>query len=168
MPIRRGIGGLSRAGTLFDRPGYFDEAIIAELTLNSDLILKASDETYGIVLAHGDTSSASQNYTATIPALSADGDVVVTNATQTLTNKTITGLLMSEIADTNGNEIFKFTATSNAVNELTVANAATGGDPTITASGSDSNIDITLSPKGSGVVNITGNINVTGTSTTVN
>ena len=44
------------------------------------------------------------------------------------------------------------TATSSAVNELTFANAATGNAPAFTASGGDTNVDINLVPKGSGVV----------------
>lgn len=56
------------------------------------------------------------------------------------------------INDSSGNELFLFTATGSAVNELTIANAATGNGPSITASGSDSNINISLTPKGTGAV----------------
>ena len=81
-----------------------------------------------------------------------DGDVTTTG-TQTLTNKTLTSpKIGTSILDTNGNELFKLTATSSAVNELTFANAATGNAPAFTASGGDSNININLVPKGSGVV----------------
>lgn len=62
----------------------------------------------------------------------------------------------SQITDTNGNELLKFTATSSAVNELTLANAATGNNPSFTASGGDSNIGINLVPKGTGVVQVAG------------
>jgi len=61
------------------------------------------------------------------------------------------------IADTNGNEEVIFTTTASAVNEITVANAATGNNPNITASGSDSNIGLDLTSKGTGSVNIKGN-----------
>ena len=61
----------------------------------------------------------------------------------------------TEQVDTNGNEIVKYTATSDAVNELTVANAATGNGPTISATGEDTNVDINITPKGSGVVTVT-------------
>ncbi len=61
-----------------------------------------------------------------------------------------------DLTDANGNEWIKQTATASAVNELTIANAATGSSPTISATGGDSNIDITLTPKGTGGVNITG------------
>ena len=81
-----------------------------------------------------------------------DGDVTTTG-TQTLTNKTLTSpKIGTSILDTNGNELFKLTATSSAVNELTFANAATGNAPAFTASGGDSNININLVPKGTGVV----------------
>ena len=170
MPLRRGMGGLSSGagGNLFDRPGFFDTSNIDDLTVETQLLLKAASETYGIIIAKGDTSGASADYTLTIPAMSANAELVTTNAIQTLTNKTLGDLRLTELLDSNGLELLKFTATGSAVNELTLANAATGGAPTFSATGGDTNIDITLSPKGSGVVNILGNINVTGTSTTVN
>jgi len=59
------------------------------------------------------------------------------------------------IGDENGNEILKFVAGSvSAVNEITLTNAATGVFPSISASGGDSNIDITLTPKGTGKIQI--------------
>jgi hypothetical protein len=65
--------------------------------------------------------------------------------------------LVGDIIDTNGNELLKVTATASAVNELTLANAATGGVPTLTASGGDTNIGIELISKGTG--EITANVN---------
>jgi len=61
--------------------------------------------------------------------------------------------LNTAVLDSNGNELVKVTATASAVNELTIANAATGSGPTLSATGGDTNIDINLTPKGSGVVN---------------
>ena len=79
-----------------------------------------------------------------------DGDVTLTG-TQTLTNKTLTSpKIGTSILDTNGNELFLLTATGSAVNEFTLANAATGNDPTLSATGGDSNIDIAIKPKGTG------------------
>ena len=75
------------------------------------------------------------------------GDVTLTG-TQTLTNKTLTTPVIAQINDANGNEELKFTATASAVNELTVANAATGNNPVISATGGDTNVGITLTPKG--------------------
>jgi len=82
------------------------------------------------------------------------GDVTLTG-TQTLTNKTLTSpKIGTSILDTNGNELFKLTATGSAVNELTYANAATGNKPTFTATGGDTNIGVSIQPKGSGQVTI--------------
>ena len=78
------------------------------------------------------------------------GDVTLTG-TETLTNKTLTSpKIGTSILDTNGAELAKVTATSSAVNEFTIANAATGNDPTLSATGDDTNIDIAIVPKGSG------------------
>ena len=78
------------------------------------------------------------------------GDVTLTG-TQTLTNKTLTSpKIGTSVLDTNGNELAKVTATRSAVTEFTIANAATGNDPTLSATGDDTNIDIAIVPKGSG------------------
>ena len=81
-----------------------------------------------------------------------DGDVTLTG-TQTLTNKTLTSpKIGTSILDTNGNELALLTATGSAVNEITLANGATGNNPSITASGGDTNIGLALKTKGSGVI----------------
>jgi len=54
------------------------------------------------------------------------------------------------LIDENGNEQVTFTTTGSAVNEFTVANAATGNAPEISATGGDTNIDLNLTPKGVG------------------
>jgi len=80
-----------------------------------------------------------------------DTGFITASSTDTLTNKTLTSpKIGTSILDTNGNELAKLTATSSAVNEFTVANAATGNDPTLSATGGDTNIDIAIVPKGSG------------------
>jgi hypothetical protein len=80
------------------------------------------------------------------------GDVTLTG-TQTLTNKTLTSpKIGTSILDTNGLQLALLTATSSAVNEITLANAASGSNPTLTASGDDANIGISLATKGSGVI----------------
>jgi hypothetical protein len=82
------------------------------------------------------------------------GDVTLTG-TQTLTNKTLTApKIGTSILDTNGNELFLLTATASAVNEITLANADTGNKPTFTATGDDTDIGVSIQPKGSGTVTI--------------
>ena len=56
------------------------------------------------------------------------------------------------ITDENSNEQLFFSTTSSAVNYLNVTNAATGNDPKLSALGDDTNIDLAISPKGSGEV----------------
>jgi len=62
--------------------------------------------------------------------------------------------LNGNILDANSNELLKFSSTDSAVNELTIANAASGNSPILSATGGDTNIDITLTPKGTGGVKI--------------
>jgi len=80
-----------------------------------------------------------------------EGDVTLTG-TQTLTNKTLTSpKIGTSILDTNGAELMLLTATGSAVNEITLANAASGNAPSITASG-ETNVSLNLVPKGSGTL----------------
>jgi len=81
-----------------------------------------------------------------------DLGMVNLTGTQTLTNKTLTSpVIGTKISDTNGNELVNLTATSSAVNEFTIANAGTGAGPTLSATG-ETNVDININPKGSGVL----------------
>ena len=87
------------------------------------------------------------------------GDVSTTG-TQTLTNKTLTSpKIGTNILDTNGNELVVLTATGSAVNELTLANASTGNNPLLSASGGDSNVSVKVSPKGTGNIEVMGATN---------
>jgi hypothetical protein len=109
------------------------------------------------------TFSATDKGDAVVFATASDGTnpniltlpagTVTTAGTQTLTNKTLTSpIIGTSILDTNSNEVAKITATSSAVNEVTFVNAATGNNPSIDASGGDSNVGIALKTKGTGVI----------------
>lgn len=54
----------------------------------------------------------------------------------------------TKILDANQNEVIIKGSVASAVNEITVTNAATGGNPTITATGGDTNIGLNLVGKG--------------------
>ena len=77
--------------------------------------------------------------------------------TETLTNKTLTAPKFADggfVADAAGLELLIFDSVSSAVNEITVANAATGASASITASG-ETNTGIKLSGKGTSGITIT-------------
>jgi hypothetical protein len=64
------------------------------------------------------------------------------------------------IADENGNEQIIFQTTASAVNQFDITNAATGNAPELSATGGDTNIDLKITPKGSGQVLLDGNVGV--------
>jgi len=85
---------------------------------------------------------------------------VTATSTTTLTNKTLTSpKIGTAILDTNGLQLALLTATGTAVNEFTIANAATGAGPTLSATGDDTNVPINITPKGSGVTAVGGSMN---------
>lgn len=81
------------------------------------------------------------------------------NHTQKGNHKTLT--------DDNGNEWIKQTSTASAVNEVTIANAATGTGPTISATGGDNNVDLNLTAKGTGQIKYAGRNDAWNTGVTV-
>ena len=117
----------------------------------SSVTFSATDKGDKLIVAKGDDGT---NPNIVEISLATAGTVTETG-TQTLTNKTLTSpKIGTSILDTNGNELFKLTATSSAVNEITYNKAATGNKPTFTASGDDTNIGVSIQPKGSGTVTI--------------
>lgn len=90
-----------------------------------------------------------------------------------LTDETGTGVVMfdtspkllTSLLDTNGNTLLGVTATGSAVNWLTLADQATGVNPSLTASG-ETNVGINLITKGTGGVVITSS--ATATQSTIN
>jgi hypothetical protein len=63
------------------------------------------------------------------------------------------------IRDENGNEQLIFETTSSAVNHIDITNAATGSGAQIGAVGGDSNLNLRLRPKGTGVIEAMGDAN---------
>jgi hypothetical protein len=75
-------------------------------------------------------------------------------ATDSFTNITVT----NAVVDANGYETITFgqEGVGTAVNNVAIFNATTGNGPGIAAVGSDTNIDVDIVPKGSGVVLVDG------------
>mgnify|MGYP001299480923 FL=1 len=91
-----------------------------------------------------------------------DGSFTTLAGTETLTNKTLTTPVINNpklaagasLNDSNNNQLIKFTQTAGAVNEITIANGIFDTDPTISATGDSSNVNLMLAGKGSGAVEI--------------
>lgn len=66
------------------------------------------------------------------------------------------------ILDDSSNVQLIFQKTTSAVNYIEITNAATGNAPDISATGDDSNVDLTIGAKGTGVINLDATPTVTG------
>ena len=125
--------------------------VINATTGGQDVTFKTAGGT-GVTWATTDAKLLYHDGTNIVDSGLGVGDVTLTG-TQTLTNKTLTSpKIGTSILDTNGLELALITATGSAVNEFTIANAAAGAGPTLSATGDESNVDINLNPKGSGVL----------------
>ena len=67
---------------------------------------------------------------------------------------------LASIRDASSAELLTFTSDDNPVNYFTITNADTLVAPILSAAGSDANIDVSISPKGTGVVNINTDANL--------
>ena len=94
--------------------------------------------------------------TAITETSSAVGDVLTHDGAKWVNSKILARL--SQINDSNGNEAIKFVTTGSAVNEVTITNAATTNAPEISATGGDDNIDVDITPKGTGELNVDGKV----------
>ena len=107
----------------------------------------ATDKGYKIIYLDGVATN-----TGVIEVPLGDANEVTLTGTQTLTNKTLTApKIGTSILDTGGNELVLLTATGSAVNEFTLANAASGAGPTLSSTG-ETNVDININPKGTGTL----------------
>ena len=130
-------------------------------TLTSPLLttpqINDSDGTYQYIIA---VNALSADRTLTLPVMSADGEWVISNATQTLTEKTINNALLNTpniagfIGDSNSNELIEFTSVAGAINHVEVINATNGNTPQIAAKGGDTDITLKLKGQNNGGVQV--------------
>jgi len=116
-------------------------------TINSD------SNTITLDLSEGTLTGTTAEFNSAL----SDGSFATLAGTETLSNKTLTAPKFADggyIADANGNELILLQTETSAVNELEITNAATGNAVQIATSGGDTNIDLKISPKGTGVVDV--------------
>ena len=90
-------------------------------------------------------------------------DTYFAGTTKTLTNKTLTEPKIADggfIADANGAEMVVFQTVSSAANALEVTNGAASGAVVIGTMGSDSNVGLNITPKGSGEVTVSSDMTI--------
>jgi len=120
-------------------------------------IIDATNNVARVAVDPAETSYITSTTNAQIRHVIASTDIFTTRSTGIQFN-----LASPVISDRNNNELISFTTTASAVNQINVANAATGGAVEISAVGSDTNISMALMPKGTGSVNAGGPITSTG------
>jgi len=109
-------------------------------------ILDATNNVARVAVDPAETSYITSTTSGQIRHLIASADIFTIRSTGVQFN-----IASPVIADTNNNELISFTTTASAVNQINIANAATGGAATISAVGNDTNINIVIAPKGTGV-----------------
>ena len=120
--------------------------------------IKDNDSSHSYNFVVGNLSA---NRNITIPSLSTNDTFVFADATQTLNNKTINGLTVtnpvvggldggSKFFDSSDNEYLQFNKTASAVNFITLTNSATNNGPSIDVEGDDTNISLNIGTKGTG------------------
>ena len=123
--------------------------VISESAGGNSLVM--ADDTLDLTVSGGAATSGADAGDAVIKggngtASRASGDVLIKGGTGgSAEGKT-------KILDSSNNEIAVFERTASAVNELTITNAATGSGASIASTGGDNNINLVLTPKGTGVI----------------
>jgi hypothetical protein len=128
-----------------------------DTTTSTAPTLKYYDGADDISLAILDHTANTVNWldsTVSITGLSTSATGTVLTLTDTSINSTQNIQLPTAkaIADDSGNEYLKFVKTASAVNEISITNSATGNSPDLSVTGSDTNIGLSITTKGTGLI----------------
>ena len=128
-----------------------------DTTTSTAPTLKYYDGADDISLATIDHTANTVNWldsTVSITGLSTSATGTVLTLTDTSINSTQNIQLPTAkaIADDSGNEYLKFVKTASAVNEISITNSATGTSPDLSVTGSDTNIGLSITTKGTGLI----------------
>jgi hypothetical protein len=128
-----------------------------DTTTSTAPTLKYYDGADDISLAILDHTANTVNWldsTVSITGLSTTATGTVLTLTDSSINSTqdIRLPTAKSIADDSGNEYLKFVKTASAVNEISITNSATGNSPDLSVTGSDTNIGLSITTKGTGLI----------------
>jgi hypothetical protein len=128
-----------------------------DTTTSTAPTLKYYDGADDISLATIDHTANTVNWldsTVSITGLStsATGTVLTLTDTSISSTQDIRLPTAKSIADDSGNEYLKFVKTASAVNEISITNSATGNSPDLSVTGSDTNIGLSITTKGTGLI----------------
>jgi len=121
--------------------------------------LKYYDGTDNISLATIDHVGNTVNWldsTVSITGISttATGTVLTLTDTSISSTQDIRLPTAKAIADDSGNEYIKFVKTASAVNEISITNSATANSPDLSVTGGDTNIGLSITTKGTGLIKL--------------
>ena len=130
-----------------------------DTTTSTAPTLKYYDGADDISLATIDHTANTVNWldsTVSITGLStsATGTVLTLTDTSVSSTQDIRLPTAKSIADDSGNEYLKFVKTASAVNEISITNSATGNSPDLSVTGSDTNIGLSITTKGTGLIKL--------------
>ena len=90
--------------------------------------------------------------TKLVAAIAALSILAVVAVGQAISTNYAAGVATVYYLDPNGVPLFQATATASAVNNVQFVNSATGVAPQVKSTGSDTNIGLALTPKGTGLI----------------
>lgn len=111
-------------------------------------------------------SALGGNVTATLPLLISNDTFVFANQTQTLANKTLSAPALNNpklsvnLYDSNNNVILATSKVGSAVNYVAISNAINYSSPGVAAAGTNTDISLNLSAKGTGAVSVQNRFNL--------
>ena len=174
LSVSDGSTGATLAHRVIEFTGTISENTVVTIPLDVQtfyIIKNASSGSYTVQFKYVTGSGSSVTWAAgdkstkIIYATANDAtnpDLVDVGAGLSLTSPN----LVTGINDVAGNELMKVTSTASAVNEFTIANAASGNGPILSTTGGGTNVDLNLNPKGSGVLKSgTAAVKIAGTET---
>lgn len=156
------------ADRFLELPDYTGQIVVdsatqtlSNKTLNTPVLvtpqLRDSSGSYEYLLTPGGLLS---DQILRLPTISDSDEVTFNKTAQTLERKTLVQPLLNSpkigawLADSNGNEFFEFISVPGAINYIAVNNNTNGNTPALTAAGDDANVDLGLSGKGTGGVEV--------------